>query len=478
MDFFKPDLSNMLRGAAQSVAPVFDELLAHHPEGLRALLAYWQLLSLPEGSPDCEALLDQVLTHMKVEDVAAQALYSGGHQVIEALAARGVRLGALAQSGADKYALEQLEDDDWVPRHEIFVVAQQAADADGEQAAPPIGLARLAQLDPGRPGCIKAPAAGNTTSWLALSLMTNQRSQAELIWQQRLSEGKEWTVEERAEAALAWFASAEEWAHDPNPSSLGVWWDRLMAPEVAFEPVQIKAGWARRLETHSELRFKNLKGHVESALIQAQKGESADMVGVLLRTLDMSSDVLPTARPVDMALLGLAQIPAYDQDLAELLKRVRAFDWGSVQPDAQGRGLAIAALEVGFSHPSRSGQTQALSLLWGKAIPALPEMDKDMWWSLASSMALRGYTLPLKDAVSHFKGRFDLEHHQGVLLEAGELVEDRARHSSFGSSQDSLREAKAIASRFWEEVALCLAASSNAVPACTKPKDEGAGRRH
>ena len=454
MDFFKRDLSLMLQAATDKVAPVFEDLLEHHPEGLQSLLAYWQMMSLPEGSSKLEAFLDQALERLDVVEVAQQALWSDRRAVLEALVERGVSLGSLMRPDADQRLIQEAEEEAYVSRREAFVVAHIASEG---STLPQIGLARLAELDPSRPGCITAPAAGPTTSWLALALLNNQPSQAERIWQRRLEEGGQWSVEERAEAALAWLAASEGWIEHGVRKSLGKWWGRLMTPDVALEPVAVKPSWARQLETNSHLRFRNLKSHVESALVQAERGQPADMMGVLMRTLLMTNPAMPTLRPVDMALFALAQMPSPDEGVGGFLKRVAAFDWASVPPDAQGRPVAMVALEVGFDKSNSSSRPQAINALWGKVLPALDELDQGLWWSVACSMAARGHALPLKDASSHFAGRFDLAHHQSLVMEVADLVEET---KGTDPRKDRVNDAVWVLRRFWNEVVPSLAHAS------------------
>lgn len=449
---------SLLAGALGSTHQALSELLAHHPEGLKSMLALWQLLSMDSSEPAFEKTMDAALAHIDSADVLDQALWLGRDGVIRSLIERDIPIGQFLHSEARQKKQWELgegekQQDEFGPisvNNEIYQIARMAALTGGEMS--PMGLHELSRLSPARPGCTMTPASvDDTASWLSLALFVGNFNDAEKIWQDRLDAGGEWSVAERAEASLAWWSASESWVgHAPSE-----WWDRLMDPKVALEPVRVRPGWAELFRSDSHTRFHNLKGHAESALAQAESGEPADMLGLLLKTLQLTSGPMEMVRPVDMAVDGLASVsPEHlGKELEGFMSKVVAFDWAGVPEDTQGRALAMVALDRGRSASSYvRGSTQCLNALWIPLVKALDQEDQDIWWSLATSLAISGYVSPMKESVSIFKGRFGLAVGQALAMEAGGAIE-KERGVAGGRSMGVLE-------RFWKEIAPCITHTS------------------
>lgn len=450
----------LLTSALASTHLTLSELLEHYPEGLSSMLSLWRLLSMDYSDPAFEQTMDAALESIDLADVLDQALWLGRAGPIRSLVERDIPIGRLLHPDTCQEKQWEVKDgakqqDEFGPisaNDETYQIARMAALT--RRGLSPIGLHELSRLSPDRPGCTMTPASvDDTTSWLALALFVGKFDDAEKIWHDRLDAGGEWSVVERAEASLAWWSSAESWGGmNHAPSS---WWERLMAPGVALEPVRVRQGWAEMFRSDSHTRFQNLKYHAESALVQAENGDSADMLGLLLKTLQLTSGPMETVRPVDIAINGLASVsPEHlGEDKEKFMSKVAAFDWASVPPDAQDRPLAMVALDRGRAADSHMrGNTRCLDTLWIPLVKALRQEDQDIWWSLATSLAISGYVSPMKVSVSIFKGRFGLAVGQALAMEAGGAAE-RGERVNDGRCTKVIR-------RFWQEIVPCITHTS------------------
>lgn len=452
MKFSESGKKKLMSASLGCTSLALEKLIETHPEGLKSLLAQWELFLLSQEDPGFEDLMDKALEHISANDMLYQAMRLEKMDVVKSLALRGVEIGRAIHPlrmtpEGDMGGSEEDEGGPTPPGGEVFMISRLGA----EGVVP--DLLHLSRIDPSRPGCILAPAKGRTTSWLAMALAYGQGDHAEGIRQDRLDSGGKWSTEELAEAALFWWTGAEGWIREPE--DMGKWWDRLMGPEVALTPVPVKQGWGRLFEVNSDVRFHNLKGHAESSLMRAEEGKEADMLGLLTRTLDLTSKTPEVLRPVDMAMRELLWLLAYteiDERADALLKKVKAFDWESIPANEQGREAAMIALEQGFQNGTSQESTPIDGAIWIPLVKGLPDAEKEMWWSLACSMAVRGYAIPMQEAVSHFTGRFDLAGHQSVAMEA---AEESKRELKKSPTKGFL-----VIERFWREVAPSLAHAS------------------
>ena len=420
----------------QALAPLMD----HDPEGVHAILALWSFVS---KAPTEQEPFTVALKALPVDVLAYQALCLGDARFLRALIGEGADLANLKDMEASDEASY------FKPRFpdEPGMVARLAL---MDTLGSPNALSVLSQTLGGRVACSTLPMEGTSASWLALALHAGRAKDAETIWKQ----GQPWSLEDKAEAALALLGSEkfDEWVAK-SPSVAQKWAERLFDADVLAKPVAVRQGWARYLEPVNRIRFNNLKEHLESSLRKAERNEPVDMLGVLHRAFGLHSGTSQpeTLRPVDFFLHGMGRWESPTDAKGFVLdKWVRGLDWQALGEDAFGRPPAFALAEACIQQANPSRKTVPASLVVGTspdvlvpAVMAMPEHERDLWWSMAitaaaSSSSLVGKWL-LHDTQSVFRGRMDFSAAEGVLSTlAGKLK--KAESDSAGGIASRLAE--------------------------------------
>lgn len=452
--------SLLVQEVADRIAPHLEELLVRgDTAALRAVLAQWQALACAPGSPEVPAAVRASLAVLAPGKVLAQALRCARYDIVEALCDQDVSPGQVLREQFEGVDLDRLGQD-WITpvQSEPFLLAHLAVRQQGDEG--PIDLAHLARIDPGRPGCLMAPAGGTSTSWLALALLAGHAEAAERIWDARLAQGGQWSPQERVEAALAWLGSPNHAQH--TPKALCLWWDRLLAGDLALAPVAVKPGWVRKIGPASGSNLLDLKDHLEHSLAQVQSGHSPDMLGVLVRALHLAPDpgLKPTLRPVDLLLPLLDSLPVLrpekgesPQDYQPFMDKVLALDWPGMAPDVLGRPMALAALDASRQGSRRPLRSTLMAQMWRPLIPALADWQKSLWFSQATRMAIEGRDFSLIDAISWFRGLYGTEETGRALVAAANHFDEVVGRVSSGRPKEQYAEGVAVLKQFWSVVA-------------------------
>ena len=460
--------------AMEQVGRALEPLLDSDRKGLQSILALWSIIA--SGEPASKESLDMVLAALPAEAVAYQALSMGNLDLIEALSKDGYPVSQLTDG-------ELAEEDIYFkanPRDEIGVVSRMAFSKSlGGQGV----LAALNQMEGGRVACVSLPREGETASWLALALSCALSKDAEMIWKER----KDWSVAERAEAALAFLGSTRcDETAEVSTEWHSRWVKRLLSPEVLMHPVPVKQGWARFLQPSNDWRAHNLKEHLTTESQREQNGQSVDIAGVLLRALGLHAGTGQPAslRPVDFLIHAMGRwqqdAPSFYKKLEALRECIQTLDWKGLGEDGFDRPAAMALADTLLSHSSR---VHTLSPVVEKALVVAVEMltpqEQRLWWSMALTAASQhGYWLLAQATQGLFAGRFDQRVGMGVLgtladrlKEAEPSNRDNASsvpvgrkgrmESSASSISDNQKKAVEHVLQFWQNVGPVLVATSD-----------------
>ena len=426
--------------AMEQVERALAPLMEHDPDGVHAILALWSFVS---NAPTKADPFETASKALPMDVLAYQALSLGDAAFLEALIAAGGDLANLKDMEAPEEASY------FKPRFpdESGMVARLAL---LDTLGTPNVLSVLSQTLGGRVACSSLPMEGHSASWLALALHAGRAKDAEVIWKQ----GQPWSLEDKAEAALAVLGSErfDEWV-EKNPKLAHKWAERLFEADVLARPVPVKQGWARSLEPVNRIRFNNLKEHLESSLRKAERNEPVDMLGVLHRAFGLHAGTSQpeTLRPVDFFLHGLGRWARPDQSADfPLEKWVRQLDWTALGEDSFGRPPAFALAEACIQQAKGKNSVSAelvAGVTSGILLPAVASMaehEQNLWWSMAvtaaASTSSRVGGWLLHDTQSLFRGRMEFSDAEGVLSTLADRlkkVESDSAQSTFSRLEEN-----------------------------------------